>query len=298
MSNKMSPIPAERSHYFPDSSCPVAVRIVAAATNSQHAYDLTDTPHMHDFTELVAITGGAAIQVIDGNEYKVSVGDVFLLRPGESHHFPERNQISLINFQYCSELLPLPEHMLRQLPGYLAIFQLEPELRSSCQGGRMRLAARDLAKLENYARLLETETRLRKPGWNVAAFALLLDVIVMVSRCCYNTSDDSALAQARLGKVMSFLERDYQHPWQLEEMAKLAGCSVNTLLRNFKVAAGMSPGNYLQQLRLRRAAEKLLRTNDPISVIAASCGFADSNYFSRCFRSWYGISPRDYRRGR
>ena len=63
----------------------------------------------------------------------------------------------------------------------------------------------------------------------------------------------------------------------------------------FKSVTGRSPIDYLLQVRLGKAAERLLKTEASIAEIAAECGFPDSNYFSRQFRRHYHCSPRDYR---
>ena len=51
---------------------------------------------------------------------------------------------------------------------------------------------------------------------------------------------------------------------------------------------------YIRILRLERS-KPLLRNGDGVAEVAAACGFADSGYFTRCFKRHYGLTPSDYR---
>ncbi len=65
--------------------------------------------------------------------------------------------------------------------------------------------------------------------------------------------------------------------------------------RRFKELTGLTPMNYLQIYRLEQARTFLDRTDLKISEISAQCGFADQNYFSRCFKRRYNTTPTEYR---
>lgn len=68
------------------------------------------------------------------------------------------------------------------------------------------------------------------------------------------------------------------------------------LRRLFRQKSGKPPNAFLTQLRVKRAAELLRSTDQPVTRIAAACGFDDPNYFSALFHNWYGMPPRDYRK--
>ena len=99
----------------------------------------------------------------------------------------------------------------------------------------------------------------------------------------------------RLGLVLSYLEKNYSLPLTLPEIARHAAVSEVTLYRLFRKGTGDSPINCLNRIRLRHARALLLNTRLPVSEIAAATGFTDSNYFSRCFRKFTGLSPREFR---
>ncbi len=284
---------AKSEYYFTDPACPIAVRRVAAANAAQHRFDLTVEPHRHDFAELVIVTSGGGIQMVDNTEVAVGAGEVFLIRGQTIHFFRERNRIGLVNVQFDPARLPLPLEWLRKLAGYNALFAPE----SAAVPVRLKLGAAKLAATLEIAGRLERELADPLPGSAPAALALLLELIVFIARCHGAPPVENPAAAKRVGRAVALIESEYFRPWTLAELARLCATSPNNLLRLFREAVGTTPVDYLIRVRLRHAAE-LLSRGSTVSEAAESCGFRDSNYFSRKFRAARGVSPREYRNGR
>ena len=86
------------------------------------------------------------------------------------------------------------------------------------------------------------------------------------------------------------------HP--VSELANRCGLSRSHFAKAFKASMGIPPHRWLLRQRVHRAAEMLEWTNESISVIAASCGFADQSHLTRIFHAMVGSSPADWRRRR
>ncbi len=67
------------------------------------------------------------------------------------------------------------------------------------------------------------------------------------------------------------------------------------LTRIFHRELGISPWDYLNRYRIKRAKALLRTSHASITAIASQVGFADSAYFSRVFHKEVGCSPREYR---
>lgn len=84
----------------------------------------------------------------------------------------------------------------------------------------------------------------------------------------------------------------------LKEVASACGLSSRQFYRAFKVTTGLPPHRWLLRRRVDRAMELLAVTDDSLSEVAVTCGFADQSHFTRVFRSITGVSPRRWRRQR
>lgn len=80
----------------------------------------------------------------------------------------------------------------------------------------------------------------------------------------------------------------------VEKMAKELHLSRAQLFRKLKAVTGLSPNEFINEIRLQKAAEKIrLRTNS-VTQISYSVGFNEQSYFAKKFRKRFGVNPRDY----
>lgn len=104
------------------------------------------------------------------------------------------------------------------------------------------------------------------------------------------------LAPGALRRVTEYIDSHLSEDVALETLAAHAGLSTYHFARAFKQSAGMPPHRYLLQQRVNRAAELLKQTEQPLTAIAQSLGFADQSHFSRSFHWLVGIAPSEFRR--
>lgn len=102
-------------------------------------------------------------------------------------------------------------------------------------------------------------------------------------------------AHARLAPVLAYIADHYAGPLTLPELAMVAGVSPTHLCHLFSDAVGLSPLQYLQRFRMRRARHLLETTELVVADIGRRVGFADPAYFSRAFRRLVGTTPSQYR---
>ena len=100
----------------------------------------------------------------------------------------------------------------------------------------------------------------------------------------------------RMKQMMNYVHEHYRDKIYLEEISSSAGISPRECSRCFKRQIGLTPMDYLNQYRVRMAADELRMTAKPISIIGEECGFASDSYFGKMFRQYLNCSPREYRR--
>jgi transcriptional regulator GlxA family with amidase domain len=99
----------------------------------------------------------------------------------------------------------------------------------------------------------------------------------------------------KLLAVIELMEKNLEEPLSRNELASSAGLSTRQLERLFRKYLGRSPARYYLELRLDRARLLLLQTNMSIIDVALACGFVSASHFSKCYRDFYGRTPRKER---
>ncbi len=102
-----------------------------------------------------------------------------------------------------------------------------------------------------------------------------------------------------MDKVMAYVERELANSdANLADMASATGTSLSGLNRKMKSLVGLTPAEFIFEVRMKKACALLTTTSMPVSDITWQCGFTDPKYFSKRFKASKGMSPTDYRMGR
>jgi AraC-like DNA-binding protein len=148
---------------------------------------------------------------------------------------------------------------------------------------------------------LDREWNGTAPGSRVACNDLLRLTFIYVLRA-YLAQDRAqhpgwlaGLADNRLAPALRAIHADPAHPWTVETLARLVGQSRSTFAERFKVTVGASPMDYLVRWRMRIAAARLRRGEEPLPRIAQSLGYASDSAFAAAFRRVLMESPARYR---
>ncbi len=97
-------------------------------------------------------------------------------------------------------------------------------------------------------------------------------------------------------EIQEWMHSCYNEEITLEVISKKFDISIRSLNRRFKQAAGKSPIQYLQQVRMENAQELLKTSNLSVAEVAYSVGYPDNSYFSALFRKAVGMLPKEYRK--
>lgn len=82
----------------------------------------------------------------------------------------------------------------------------------------------------------------------------------------------------------------------VDGMAAFTATSRSSLNRKMKSLFGVTPSDFIKESRLKRAAVLLAQTDMTVTDIAVECGFADINYFGKCFKASRKVSPSTFRK--
>lgn len=100
----------------------------------------------------------------------------------------------------------------------------------------------------------------------------------------------------QIRRAMEYIADHLSIQLTIPQVAQKSFLAPSTLTRNFRRETGMTIRQYVDELVLSRAEHLLKNTTLPVRDISDSLGFCDQFYFSRQFKKWYGVSPREYRK--
>jgi len=249
-----------------------------------------------NFCRLIVVRCGQGKLLLENRRYDIAAGDVFLIQDRTIYGFYDSGELELCSFQFDPEIFLDRNTDLLQLPGYTVLFHFELEFRQK-HHFRSKLHL-DKNRLNGACELiapLEEECRRQQPGHH-AMITFYFGVLVGFLARQYEEPFNPQLRQVMsLARVTSYIQANYQNPLTLDELAKVANMSKNSLLRAFNRCYSDTPIAYLIDLRLRKASALLKIQDFSITDIAFAVGFGDSNYFTRQFHRIYGMTPKEYR---
>ena len=99
----------------------------------------------------------------------------------------------------------------------------------------------------------------------------------------------------RIRESVDSIHEGFAEPLSVADLAAAIHLSTPYFAARFTEYVGVPPGQYIEQIRLDRAAEKLRYGTEGIGDIARAVGYSEAKYFTHRFRLRYGLTPREFR---
>jgi len=223
-------------------------------------------------------SGGGMLE-LEGRSYPVGTGQGILLYPGVSHKYYPAQEPWFVNWiTLTGKLVP---DMLKyvRMPGSGVYTLSHPQAVEN--------------RIHKAYRLLTSQSYLKGIQASAMAYELLLDFLQYLEKegeVSHSSNVD------RLQPVFDMIEENIHHPLSLEDMAEAIGVTPQYFCDLFKAVTNQRPVEYINQRRIDRAKELLIRAPQlKIHEIALDVGFESDSYFGTVFRKQEGVSPRQFR---
>lgn len=232
-------------------------------------------PHYHTLYEIYFLLEGSCTYFIDNRVYNVQAGDIVIVPDGLIHHSRyENTSHSRILINCTSRYIPASIRSHIASSNYL--------YRNPCITDD---AKKIFEKIENEYKLKDSLSEEIISCHTHSLFYLLMR---NADTCLTVDSRSKVIEQA-----VAHIRENFSDNISLSSIAEMFSVSPEHFSRMFKKETGLGFSKYLNSLRLQHAEQLLKTTPKPnITRIAESCGFADSNYFSKKFKEMYGVSPK------
>ena len=140
----------------------------------------------------------------------------------------------------------------------------------------------------------EYKFTLKNSVYKLEVFRNVYEILANLLKPDLQKSYQSAKKREKIALALDYIAKNYRRKITNAELAALCGMSEVYFRKAFTAIAGDSPIGYVRNLRMKKAAELLKTDFVSLSDAAISLGFADISEFSRAFRKYAGISPREY----
>ena len=99
-----------------------------------------------------------------------------------------------------------------------------------------------------------------------------------------------------INNLQEFINKHLSDPeLSIEMLSGELGLSRAQLFRKVKAKLGVSPVDLIRQIRMQKAQQMFRRTDLSVSEVAYSVGFSSSSYFSKCYKDYFGVAPKQLR---
>lgn len=231
--------------------------------------------HRHACYELIMNTEGEGIAEIGGTEYPFTPGTIHIVPPNMPHRKRSSGGFRDLYF-HTDTLQPEPVSAKNAFAPQKPISLAD----DVCHTMEKILSV----LLERY--LLHQRT----DEITEALYGVALQLIEEWTR---DTAPDHVIRQLIHTITVSYSDPDFH----VTEALTATGYSKDHIRRQFHQFTGMTPNEYLTDIRIQYAKRLLRQKNKlrlPVSEIAWMCGFYDAAYFCRLFRKHVGVSPSEY----
>lgn len=256
--------------------------------------------HLHDALEIIYIKSGTFTAQINDAQYSVYRGDMLFFRSGDIHRIyscGEENNIYYVIKIHPSLVFDIADK--KNGAAYMLKFSI-------CDESAKRVwRANELEKTDvpETIRTLAEECRDRLPYFDISvrrhAAALLLFLLRNENAdgrdaAAAEEADDAAVLDL-IYKSLTYINSNYFKDISASDVAAAVGMSYSRFSHSFGSVTGRSFKEYLNLIRVKKAEELLITTDDSISEITEKCGYCSPSYFILTFKRAKGITPHAYR---
>lgn len=247
-------------------------------------------PHKHDSYLCVLFTQGFGNHEIDFTKYEIKPGSIFMMAPGQTHHWNLSDDIDgfifihtqeFYNFHYTNE-------RIAAFPFFQSIYN-QPNL---------NLNSLDTEKMINLFENICYENDAELPLRNQMILNYISTIYSLLSRI-YLLKNTGTLVKSSTysDKYQQFehlVEKHFRTEKSPSKYAELLHITAKHLNRVAKFNTNKTASDVISERIILEAKRKIAHSTTSLSEISLSLGFEDYAYFSRFFKQKEGVSPKEF----
>lgn len=255
-----------------------------------HDVDWASSAHDHDHFELVYVKRGYADFETSEETVSLSSHSIVIIKPHQIHKFTVTSHSC--EFMVLEFMIDISEN----LPSNIAeIADIINELQ---QRPHMVLTPGPKNAVLNALKRIIWARQNREKWDDFLGYLLLMELLIYISREILSSSGfsgEKGINDAMM-RARDYILENYDSHIALNELANHVYLSESYLSHCFKARFGISPKNFILQVRINRAKELLSTTDMKINDIALKVGFLSQQRFNDAFKRLENLTPLNYRK--
>ena len=244
--------------------------------------------HCHDFYETFLIISGEMKHSVNGQTKCIGKDTLLFIRPDDIHKYSQASSEPCVFVRLWVEpevfhnlTLYLDDHRSMKL----LLNETFPYLLSITSAETQHLYKR----FNNLLSISETAELQLAQNLKLLLFEILLHFINFINQ------ENTSYAYSWLRDLCHEMSEIDNFTVGIKRLYELSPTTREHLSRTFKKQLGVTPTEYIKNLRLNYAANQLIHTNKKIIDICYDSGFGNLSYFYECFQTTYGTTPKEFR---
>lgn len=263
-------------------------KVILGRYSYKHVHGELET-HSHDgMMEICYCDKGMQVYEVNGKEYQIRGGDVFITFPNEPHgtakHPEEKGTLYWLIVQ-----IPEKERFLHYDDEESAVFIKE----------LLGIKERHFKGSDAMKKMLDQlfalhEEPVQQPLHKLQSLNLISNFLLTVIE--YSQKSPARVQSDRISEIRNYIHNNIYESLPIELLAKALFMSDSHFKSWFKKEFGMPPVHYILRTKIEEAKKLLcLKDSESVTAIAFKLNFSSSQYFATVFKKYTGISPAEFK---
>lgn len=256
--------------------------------------------HSHAQIEIVFIVNGQGTQTVNGQNYPCKKGDLLFFNVEDRHSVTSKTGgVDTIHILMKPSYLSETSIDSLDAVGILTLTSFrEFETAVSNFLPKISFHGREMQEIEMIFQTMLKEYDEKPIGFVTILKSYLKILITRILREVYkNSRVDIADAVEKISpEILDFIDKNYNKKITLNDLAQISCYNPSYFGQMFRKCFGISPIEYINNIRIEKAAELLRNTEVSVDQIALEVGFSDRKRFYQLFKRTMGVTPGQYKK--
>ena len=243
--------------------------------------------HFHTNYEIIFVTEGKAELILSGNSITMEKGDIIFLNNNSYH------SIKIVSQPYKRYVVTISTNEFERSFGGSNLFFMFKFNPNQCH---RQISIKNTNEIIFLFEKILSEIKSEKDEYSdLLLKSYIEEILIHSNRCADTLPEPENDVKNKILKVQKILENNYHKNIKISDICKEVYISNFYLTHLFTEFTGISPKQYLIQIRLNHAGKLLANKDLSICEVAEKSGFLDTSNFIRCFKKSFGVTPKKFR---